>query len=124
MEVNPPKKETMQVNLKQAEIITALKQYITNQGISLVGKTVDISFTAGRKEAGLSAEISIEDSDLPEFVSSETTEASTDVVVLKVVHADPVADEEKTVEDAVAEAPAAEAQAESLTIKTTSLFGN
>lgn len=119
MEVNPPKKETMQINLKQAEIITALKQYITNQGISLVGKTVDISFTAGRKEAGLSADISIEDSGLPEFVSSETTEASTDVVVLKVVHADPVADEEKAVEDAVAEAPA-----EPPTVKTTSLFGN
>ena len=119
MEVNQPKKETMQINLKQAEIITALKQYITNQGISLVGKTVDISFTAGRKEAGLSADIAIEDSGLPEFVSSETTEATTDVVVLKVVPADPVADEEKTVEDAVAEAPA-----EPTTVKTTSLFGN
>ena len=120
MEVNPPKKETMQINLKQSEIITALKQYITHQGISLVGKTVDISFTAGRKEAGLSAEISIEDSGLPEFVSSETTETSTDVVVLKVVHADPVADEEI----AAVEEPAAEAQPEPLTIKTTSLFGN
>ena len=119
MEVNQPKKETMQINLKQAEIITALKQYITNQGISLVGKTVDISFTAGRKEAGLSADIAIEDSGLPEFVSSETPEASTDVVVLKGVHADPVADEEKTVEDTVAEAPA-----EPTTVKTTSLFGN
>ena len=109
----------MQINLKQAEIITALKQYITNQGISLVGKTVDISFTAGRKEAGLSADIAIEDSGLPEFVSSETTEASSNVAVLKVVHTDTVADEEITVEESVAEVPA-----EPAVTKTTSLFGN
>ena len=110
----------MQITFKQAEIITALKQYITNQGIYLAGKTVDITFTAGRKEAGLSADIFIEDSDLPEFVSSETKEEPTNVAVLKVVHADPVVNEET----AAVEEPAAEAQAESPVIKTTSLFGN
>lgn len=51
----------MQIQLKQTEIIAALKQYIVNQGISLNGKAVDISFTAGRKEAGITADISIED---------------------------------------------------------------
>ena len=51
----------MQIQLKQSEIITALKQYIIGQGISLSGKAVDISFTAGRKEAGITADISIED---------------------------------------------------------------
>lgn len=51
----------MQIQLKQSEIIAALKQYITGQGISLSGKSVDISFTAGRKEAGITADISIED---------------------------------------------------------------
>ena len=118
MEINQPKKETMQITFKQAEVITALKQYITNQGISLVGKTVDIAFTAGRKEAGLSADIFIEDSDLPEFVSSETKEEPTNVAVLKVVHADPVAEKEEN----VVEEPAAEAQAEPPVVKTTSLF--
>ena len=53
----------MQIQLKQSEIIAALKQYITGQGISLSGKSVDISFTAGRKEAGITADISIEDAD-------------------------------------------------------------
>lgn len=48
-------------NLKRTEIITALKQYSSSQGISLVGKTVEIAFTAGRKETGTSAEITIED---------------------------------------------------------------
>lgn len=51
----------MQIQLKQTEIIAALKQYIIGQGISLNGKSVDISFTAGRKEAGITADISIED---------------------------------------------------------------
>lgn len=51
----------MQIQLKQTEIIAALKQYIANQGINLNGKAVDISFTAGRKEAGITADISIED---------------------------------------------------------------
>ena len=57
----------MQINLKQTEIITALKQYIAGQGISLQGKSVDMAFTAGRKEAGISVEISIEDVSLPDF---------------------------------------------------------
>jgi hypothetical protein len=33
----------MQIQLKQTEIITALKQFITAQGISLTGKDVSIS---------------------------------------------------------------------------------
>ena len=51
----------MQIQLKQSEIIAALKQYIANQGIVIAGKTVDIRFTAGRGQTGLSADISIED---------------------------------------------------------------
>lgn len=51
----------MQITLKQREIEAALRQYITNSGVSLAGKTVEIGFTAGRKEAGLVADISIED---------------------------------------------------------------
>ena len=51
----------MQIQLKQSEIISALKQYIASQGIVIAGKTVDIRFTAGRGQTGLSADISIED---------------------------------------------------------------
>lgn len=51
----------MQINLKQLEIATALKMYIAQQGINLTGKTVEIVFTSGRKDNGLSAEITIED---------------------------------------------------------------
>lgn len=55
----------MQINLKQVEIQAALKQYITAQGINLAGKEVEITFTAGRKEGGLTADISIEDAVIP-----------------------------------------------------------
>lgn len=51
----------MQISLKQSEIEAALKQYIVQQGINLAGKDVEIAFTAGRKETGLSADINIED---------------------------------------------------------------
>jgi hypothetical protein len=51
----------MQIQLKQPEILSALRDYVAKQGISLVDKTVDISFTSGRKDNGLSADISIED---------------------------------------------------------------
>ena len=51
----------MQIQLKQTEIIQALKLYITTQGINLNGKSVEVSFTAGRKDSGLTADVQIED---------------------------------------------------------------
>ena len=51
----------MQIQLKQNEIEQALKQYITKQGISLANQNVGISFTAGRKNGGLLADITIDD---------------------------------------------------------------
>lgn len=51
----------MQINLKQAEIERAIKNYIAQQGIDMYGKEVTLAFTAGRKESGISVEISIEE---------------------------------------------------------------
>lgn len=51
----------MLIQLKETEIKAALHDYIVKQGISLVGKLVDISFTAGRKESGISADLDITD---------------------------------------------------------------
>lgn len=51
----------MIINLNQREIEAALKVYLTSQGINLGNKTVDINFTAGRKETGISAELDIGD---------------------------------------------------------------
>lgn len=61
----------MQIQLKQTEIIAALKQYISAQGINLVGKEVSISFTAGRKEAGIIADLSIDDVAIPGFSDAD-----------------------------------------------------
>jgi hypothetical protein len=99
----------MQIQLKQTEIIAALKQYIVGQGINLAGKDVSISFTAGRKEAGIIADLVIEDASIPGFTDTPVQETP----VLSVV-------------SAVAETPtqseATETQAEEAPAKTTSLF--
>ncbi len=55
----------MRISLKQSEIEAAVQQYIIKQGISLVNKDVKIDFTAGRKEGGLTAEVDIDENDLP-----------------------------------------------------------
>jgi len=109
-----PRKEAMQIQLKQVEIIEALKQYISKQGISLTGKTVEISFTAGRKDSGLSADISIEDNPIPGLDDEMNTDPTKPV--LTVVKADPAAPSEPKAE--VVGVVAAEAKS------TTSLFGS
>jgi hypothetical protein len=55
----------MQIQLKQSEIVTALKQYIAAQGINLNGKVVDITFTASRSAAGIVADIMIDETNVP-----------------------------------------------------------
>jgi hypothetical protein len=104
----------MQIQLKQSEIIAALKQYINSQGISLAGKEVSISFTAGRKEAGITADISIEDVAIPGYTDA-ADEAETTKPVLTVVAAPAVAEPEAK--------PAVDtASAEEAPKATTSLF--
>lgn len=64
----------MQINLKQREIEAALRMYVSHQGINLNGKEVAITFTAGRKEGGLTADVSIEDITIPGFTDAEVGE--------------------------------------------------
>lgn len=51
----------MLIQLRQSEIEEALKMYVVSQGFSLNNKTVDISFTSGRKDNGVSADLDIND---------------------------------------------------------------
>ena len=97
----------MQINLKQTEIIAALKQYIAGQGISLQGKSVDMAFTAGRKEAGISVEISIEDVSLPDFGLPEEVPTANLTLV-----ADPVIVPTASLATESKDEPEAEAQTE------------
>ena len=60
----------MQIQLKQREIEAALKMYISSQGINLTGKIVTIDFTAGRKDSGLSADLTIEETETANFENS------------------------------------------------------
>lgn len=111
----------MQINLKQSEIVDALKQYVQKQGISLKHRDVTIAFTAGRKETGLSAEIVIEDVRIPglEFGDDEgedgreparpslslvDTAVVTEVVLEVVVTDEPEAKADAPQEDAIAPA--------------------
>jgi len=66
----------MQIQLKQLEIVAALKMFINSQGINLTGKTVEIAFTSGRKDNGLSAEITIEDANIAAHTCSYTAQAA------------------------------------------------
>ena len=92
----------MQIQLKQAEIVTALKQYIAKQGIDLAGKDVVIGFTAGRKEAGMTADISIEDADFPLLTSGAQVELAKPLLTVVPTEA-PNADVEAVPEAVVAE---------------------
>lgn len=78
----------MIINLKQTEIEQALRAYVVAQGISLHGKDLTISFTAGRRESGITAEVSIEDVEIPGFTNSveeEVVAAPTKAAVAAVV---------------------------------------
>ena len=49
----------MKIILGQNEIEVALTEYISNQGISIKGKHVEIDMTAGRGVNGFTAELNI-----------------------------------------------------------------
>ena len=72
----------MQIFLTQNEIKDALHQYVATKGIALVGKKVDISFTAGRKESGLTAEVTIEEPAIPGTDRGDPEKPSLSVVPL------------------------------------------
>ncbi len=126
----------MQINLKQAEIVQALRAYVVAQGISLTGKDVEISFTAGRRESGISADITIEDAVIPGYtnaVSDEAPEVSAHVgtlaavptasAVVETVDANTEAKEVQAEAPAVEAAPVVEEAQAAEPKATVSLFG-
>ena len=104
----------MIVNLKQHEIEAALRQYIAQQGININSKSVTISFTAGRKETGISAELDIEDM---EFSEPETP---TCIPQISVVVPTGLINREIEAAESEPDEPVCEPSSE---VKTTSLFG-
>lgn len=61
----------MQIILKQRDIEAAVKAFVVAQGISLANKSIEINFTAGRKETGISVEIDIEDANYYQNVPTQ-----------------------------------------------------
>lgn len=74
----------MQIQFKQAEIVAALKQYINAQGINTNGKSVEIAFSATRGAAGIIADVTIEEANIPGFTDSTGDDAGKPA--LSVVH--------------------------------------
>lgn len=112
----------MQIQLKQPEIATALKGYLATQGINLQNKSVTIGFTAGRKEGGLTADISIDDigGTIPGFTDGTGDDDETPVKPALTV----VKSESPAGDTAAEPQPEADDPATTETVKpTTSLFG-
>lgn len=108
----------MLITLKQKEIQAALRLYVSQNGIDLTGKNVDITFTAGRKESGLSAEVSIEDDGSMALNPVETPVQVPQAVVATITAEAPVA------ETVVATVEAAnDAATEAVAAPSGSIFG-
>ena len=140
----------MQIKMKQAEIVAALKQYIGGQGINLTNRSFDVEFTAGRKEGGLLADVSIEviegaeaaapvaeaeKKSLPEAAVAPDTGPVAGDTAAAVVSAAPksgllasLKGDSDVAREAAAEGfsdrPIGEIPVPSTPVKTTSLFGN
>ena len=72
----------MNIILKQKEIEAALKLYALQQGIQLAGKNILISFTAGRKDTGISAELDISDKvDTVSFIDTLIKQQANAIVI-------------------------------------------
>lgn len=103
----------MQVKLKQSEIVAALKMYISQQGISLNNKYVEVTFTAGRGDTGITADLDIEDKAEAAPVAKAEAAPSAPAAAATVEAAAPA---QAVTEEAVVaeEAPVANAQVKSL----------
>jgi hypothetical protein len=71
----------MQIQLKQSEIKAAIFDYLTSQGIDMAVKQVNITFTAGRKGSGISAEVDIQDDQMAVVDSDADVEEEKQVAV-------------------------------------------
>jgi len=112
----------MQIQLNQTEIITALKDYVIKQGINLQGRSVEIVFTSGRKENGISADLCISDdaSDFPVFTSEEVQTGVVGTVVGSITSAQDTFNNAVSAESLL-DAPA---EVDAPPVKPTSLFGS
>lgn len=66
--LNPdPSQLIMQIQIKEVEIIAAIKEYLVRKGLNLHGKSLNVVFTARRNNSGLTADVEINDAGIPGF---------------------------------------------------------
>lgn len=102
----------MQVQLKQQEIEAAITGYIAQQGININGKQIAILFTAGRKNSGLSADITLDDIEVPQYSGKCDTGADSSKAPIGMLKREVEGETQARVEEDQAEV-----------VKTSSLFG-
>jgi len=66
----------MQITLNQAEIEKAIIAFVGEQGISITGKNVAVTLTAGRAPNGMSASIDISNDEIPKRAVIEVIDAA------------------------------------------------
>ena len=107
----------MLIQLKQSEIETAIKEYIRNQGINLVGKDVQVSFTSTKSDKGLVVDLDIEGASLADLTKPVETTPVVEQAVVSAQAPVAIAAAATTVKEALTAAvaqvaePEAEAQA-------------
>ena len=112
----------MQIQIKENELLQAIKLYLASMGLNVAGKKVDAVFSMTRKPAGITADVQITEVFIPGFsdTAAEAAEAVRQEPVLVVDNAIPVGGTSvETTEDEVAEE---QAQEQTEKKPTTSLF--
>ena len=77
----------MRIQLNQSELEKAVVAYISSQGVDISNKSVDVDFTAGRGQNGITVDVDINEPGTP----SLTMQVST--------HSEPAFSEENVPED-------------------------
>lgn len=119
----------MKIQFGQTDITAALRAHIANQGINLDGKTVDIKFTMKKGNAGVMADVSIENGiQLPDLADEPAaTRPALAVVASNTPAAEPKAVEPADPDFKVGSQPEAQAtgtdDAAAPAVKTPSIFG-
>lgn len=85
----------MQIILRQSNVEEALRDYVAKQGICILNKKVDISFTAGRRGSGLTAEVIIDDAPPQTILGMDRAIAKADSTVQTTVQVQEKALEKK-----------------------------
>ena len=73
----------MQIQLKQDDLIAGAKMFLESKGLNLKGKQIDVEFSMNRKPAGVVAEVTISEVEIPGFTDADDDRPKTDEALAK-----------------------------------------